>query len=106
MVTHSPITTPELKILVSAVRFRPWPPPSLKHFNRLHSLRSRRTLIKRIHFARSKMLKRLLENFDEHFSMILSRCIGLRSKRSDRVSQSICRVDQFNLSLILAFPFN
>jgi hypothetical protein len=40
MMTDSPGTIPELKILVSAVRFRPWPHSGLKHFNRLQALRS------------------------------------------------------------------
>ena len=51
MVTHSPATARGLKILVSAVRFCPWPHPNLLEFSRLQALASRLSFIGVIHFG-------------------------------------------------------
>src|SRR5438034_11505350 len=50
MVTHSPGTVRGLKILVSAVRFCPWPYPLSLKFNQLDPLRSRLSSINAAHF--------------------------------------------------------
>jgi len=53
MVTHSPGTVRGLKILVSAVRFCPWPYPLPLGFNQLDPLRSRLSSIFSFYFAKT-----------------------------------------------------
>ncbi len=50
MVSHSPSTVPGLKILVSAVRFCPWPHFPFLEISQLQALRSRLSSINGAHF--------------------------------------------------------
>src|SRR5438552_15213002 len=61
MVTHSPGTPSGLKILVSAVRFCPWPHPLPLGFNQLDPLRSRLSSIFLVCFAITLLVLTLLQ---------------------------------------------